>query len=84
MADQLRGAGGLYVYAHRAVRDYIIRVGAARRDKIDICMMDVQRQEGTFECRLFAVAFTALANGIKPGKLKFKQDSCTGVSTRVN
>ena len=44
--------------------------------KIDICMMDVQRQEGTLDCRLFAVAFTALANGIKPGKLKFKQDSC--------
>ena len=42
--------------------------------------MDVQRQDGSFDCGLFAVAFaTALANGIEPGKLKFKQDSCTGV-----
>ena len=44
-------------------------------DILYIIMMDVQCQEGTCDCGLFAVAFaTALANGIEPGKLKFKHE----------
>ena len=38
-------------------------------------MIDVQRQKGTCDCGLFAVAFaTALANGIQPERLEFEQD----------
>ena len=48
---------------------------ACKGSQIEIKIIDVQRQKGTSDCGLFAVAFaTALANGIQPERLEFEQD----------
>ena len=48
---------------------------ACKGSQIEIKIIDVQRQKGTCDCGLFAVAFsTALANGIQPERLEFEQD----------
>ena len=49
---------------------------ASEQARIDVKMMNVQRQEGGSDCGLFAIAFaTALVNGIQPAQLNFHQDA---------
>ena len=45
-------------------------------DDIQVRFMDVQRQSGTMDCGLFAVAFaTCLSSGVQPGTCTIKQQN---------